>query len=125
MLSLRSALNDQGISACPNGLRGLNPFYKSSPDARKCFGFTRLSQIIKALRWPKSFVALGDHPADENQGWQNGPQGLAHDDVTGFFTREDAFLTIAIQHDLQVICSNYLNRHTTPITIYYVLTYTR
>src|SRR5947209_4692907 len=117
MLSLRSALNDQGISACPNGLLGLNPFYKSSPDARKCFGFTRLSQIIKALRWPKSFVALGDHPADDNQGWQNGPQGLAHDAVTWFFTREDAFLTIPITTDLQGLSSNHFDKRRSPIPL--------
>src|SRR5580704_12866807 len=100
MPSLRQALANQGVHGCPNGLLGLNPFYKSYlgpqfvPLIRESFGFTRLSAIITALHWPASgFIEYPDHPSDDSNSWEINPDGLAHDDATWFFTALGSGLT--------------------------------
>lgn len=110
MKSLRRALESQGIKSCPSGLLGLANFYKSSAQARRCFGFKALSQIIFALQWPTGFVALEDYPKDDSQGWEDDPQGIAHDDVTWFFTRADALLTIPVSTGLQGLSNDHFDK---------------
>src|SRR5215831_13759022 len=104
MTSLRSLLSAQGLLGCPHGLKALVPFYSTSPAARRSFGFTRLSQILHALRWPRGFESASsgeDYPHADGQTWQNDMQGVAHDDLMWFFTREGFLETVPLGYGLQ------------------------
>lgn len=114
MNSLRATLKPQGVDGCPNGLKSLVAFYTTSEAARKSFGFDRLSQILDALRWPKAFQPASsgeDYPHSDGQSWQNKMQGVAHDDVMWFFTKEDALETVPFGWGLHGLGDYHFNRH--------------
>jgi hypothetical protein len=114
MRSLRAVLKAQGVPGCPAGLRSIAPFYRTNPQARKCFGFNRLSQIVHALQWPKGFrpaSAGEDYPHNDQQDWHTDPQGIAHDDHLWFITRSSHLETVQISRDLQGLDSYHFNNH--------------
>lgn len=75
----------------------VNP-YKHADEASSI----EVRKINKSVPGPAPVVKyLGNYPADRNNGWSEGLQGVAHDQNHWFFTQKDKLWKFPVGHDLK------------------------